>query len=81
VIVRLKLFAVAKELAGTPLVEIDLPEQATVGDLRKKLAENVPALAPIAGQMMFAVDQRYAGDEVPIAAGSDIACIPPVSGG
>ena len=80
-IVRLKLFALAKEFAGTSLLEIDLPEQSTVGDLRKRLAEEVPALAPIAGHLMFAVDQRYATDEEPIAAGADLACIPPVSGG
>jgi molybdopterin converting factor small subunit len=31
--------------------------------------------------VLFAVGSEYAGDERPIREGSQIACIPPVSGG
>ena len=80
-IVRLKLFAVARQLAERDVIELELPEAATVGELRRRLVEVVPALAELAGHMLFAVDAQYADDATPIPAAADVACIPPVSGG
>jgi len=79
--VRVRLFAVAKQVAGRESVEIDLPEGATIAQLRDQLGARVPLLAGIVGQMMFAVDVQYANDQTPIPPGADVACIPPVSGG
>src|SRR5438132_1696073 len=45
--VRVKLFAVAKELAGRDELAIDLPAGATVGDLRDAVMTASPALARI----------------------------------
>jgi molybdopterin synthase catalytic subunit/molybdopterin synthase sulfur carrier subunit len=78
---RLKLFAVAKQLAGADSLELELAEGATVADLRRKLVEQIPALGPLAPAMSFAVDQEYAGDKTVLSPGADVACIPPVSGG
>ena len=79
--VRVRLFAVAKQVAGRESVEIDLPEGATIGQLREQLGARVPPLAKIVGQMMFAIDVQYANDQTRIPPGADVACIPPVSGG
>ena len=79
--VRVRLFAVAKQVAGRESVEIDLPEGASIAQLRDQLGARVPPLAGIVGQMMFAVDVQYANDQTPIPPGADVACIPPVSGG
>lgn len=78
---RLKLFAVAKQMAGTDVLEVELPEGATVADLRRRLGEMVPALGPLTPAMTFAVNADYAGDKTLLVAGADVACIPPVSGG
>jgi molybdopterin converting factor subunit 1 len=78
---RLRLFAVARQLAGTRCVEIDLPDGATLGQLRAALAAHVPALAPIVKNLMFAVDAEYRRDETVLSPQADVACIPPVSGG
>ena len=78
---EVKLFAVAKQLAGRPLVTVELPEPATVADLRRELARQVPELAAIVGQTLFAVGEEYAVDATPLLPGSEVACIPPVSGG
>ena len=40
----IKLFAKARDLVGTAEVELDLPESATVADLRSALGEHSPAL-------------------------------------
>jgi len=79
--VELKLFAVARQLAGCETVEIELPDQATVGELRDRLVEQVPALVSLRDQLLFAVNAQYADLAAAIPPGAEVACIPPVSGG
>jgi molybdopterin converting factor subunit 1 len=79
--IRVQLFAVASQLAGCRELQLELPDGGTVADVRRSLAEAVPALSPIMSQMLFAVDRQYAHDHAVISAMSEIACIPPVSGG
>jgi molybdopterin converting factor subunit 1 len=79
--VRLKLFAAARDLAGRDVLELELPDDATVAMLRRELTSRVPALAPLAPHLMFAVNQQYAGNDATIPPDAEVACIPPVSGG
>lgn len=79
--VRVKLFAVARQLTQRDSIELDLPPNPTVADLRAALAERVPALRAHLPSMLFAVDANYANDRTPLDSTTDIACIPPVSGG
>jgi len=76
-----RLFAVARERVGRGEITVELPEGATVADLRAALAEQFPPLAPIAGRVMIAVDSEYADDAMAVPAGASLAVIPPVSGG
>lgn len=78
---RVRLFAVARQRAGRPIVEVDLAEGATVADLRAALGASVPDLAPILPSARISVDAEYADDSVPITPDADLALIPPVSGG
>ncbi len=80
-IVRVKLFAVAKELAGRDELSLELPDGAIIADLRKATIAEVPALSKIIPHSLWAIDTSYAADNTPIAAHSEIALIPPVSGG
>ena len=79
--ISVKLFAIAAEQAQADLLVVSLPEPATVGDLRSKLAEKCPALQPLLKHFLFAVNAEFAPDSTPLAADSEVACIPPVSGG
>ena len=76
-----KLFARARDLVGREEISIKLPEGAIVADLKSALAEQFPELAPIAGTLLFAIDEHYAGDDTVIGHQSTLACFPPVSGG
>ncbi|MBL8830696.1 MAG: molybdopterin converting factor subunit 1 [Planctomycetaceae bacterium] len=76
-----QLFAVVRDLAGAPAVEIEVPEQATIGQVRTILAEHVPALTSLQKHCHFAVNADYATDATVVPDGADVACIPPVSGG
>lgn len=79
--VRVKLFAVAADVAGRDTVDIDLSPTATIAELRRALAEKIPELKEIVDHSMFAVDAEYAGDDRLVPPSADVACIPPVSGG
>lgn len=77
----LRLFAIARERAGRAEVEVELALPATVADLRRAIAEQHPALAPLAPRVLVAIDSDYASDDCLIPAGANLALIPPVSGG
>jgi molybdopterin converting factor small subunit len=79
--VRVQMFALAKEKAGRPFVELELPLRATVSDLRRALGEACPGLAPLLPNVMIAVNSEYADDGFQIPEGAEVAAIPPVSGG
>jgi sulfur-carrier protein len=79
--VRVKLFAVAKELAGCDELSIELPADATVGNLRAAVVEASPTLARIVSHALWAVGATYASDDTRLNEQSEVALIPPVSGG
>ena len=76
-----KVFALARQLAGQESLAVDLPPEATVADLRRAIADQYPALANLVAHALFAVNTQYASDTAPIPADGELACIPPVSGG
>jgi molybdopterin converting factor subunit 1 len=79
--VRVKLFAAARELAASDKVELEIPERGTLADVRLAIAKTYPALQKLLPHALFAVDAEYAADSTIINDHSDIALIPPVSGG
>lgn len=80
---RVRLFAVLKELAGADSVEVELEPGATVGDALDGLAAQHAALASALGSMslVMAVNNEYSDAATVLAAGDELALIPPVSGG
>ena len=79
--VRVRLFAVQRELAGTREVTLDLPDGADVEAAWSALAERFPVLAPGRPSMRFARNGEYADPGTALADGDEVAMIPPVSGG
>jgi len=79
--VQVKLFAVARDLAGREEISVKLASGATVADVRRAVEAAVPALRAVLPHAMWAVDAKYAGDEVAVSERSEVALIPPVSGG
>ena len=78
--VSVRLFAGLRERAGAEWVDVELPEGARVADLLEALAATpVGPLRP--GQCVVAVNREYARPDAPVAAGDEVALVPPVSGG
>ena len=73
------LFGAARDLAGRDTLA--LPDAATVGALRRALAETCPPLAALIQRSQVAIDLRLEPDAFAIPAGAEVALIPPVSGG
>jgi molybdopterin synthase catalytic subunit len=71
----------ARELCGKEMIEIELANAGTIGDLRTTLAVEMPDLSTLLGSSMFAVGVEYVPDEFTLREGVEVACIPPVSGG
>jgi MoaE-MoaD fusion protein len=80
--VRVRLFAVLREWAGSESVEIELAEGATVADALAELSR-VSLLAEGLDRMpvRMAVNRVYASSETRLAPGDELALIPPISGG
>ncbi len=79
--IAVRLFARLRERAGQDVVAVELPAGATVGTLRQLLAEQWPDVASLIARSAVAVNEGYAGDDLVIESGDDVALIPPVSGG
>ena len=79
--VRVRLFAVQRELAGTREVALELPDGADVEAAWSSLVERHPVLAPGRASLRFARNGEYADPTTALAEGDEVAMIPPVSGG
>lgn len=79
--IEVLLFAQAREIAGRSTIAVTLTVPASVAALRAALAQAHPDLAPLLPTCRFAIEQEFASDDALIAPGSEIALIPPVSGG
>ena len=79
---RVRLFAILRERAGRDAVEVELAEGATVADALAAL-ERAPGLGELLARMpvRMAVNREYASAGTAIAAGDELALIPPISGG
>ncbi len=78
---ELLLFGIAREIVGKN--KISIPADAgidTVSSLKKWLTNQYPQLASLTS-MAVAVDSEYAEDDQALEHNSEVAFIPPVSGG
>jgi molybdopterin synthase catalytic subunit/molybdopterin converting factor small subunit len=79
--VRVRLFAIQRELAGAREVPLDLAEGADVEAAWAALVDRHPVLAPGRESLRFARNGDYADPTTTLADGDEVAMIPPVSGG
>ncbi len=79
--VRVRLFAIQRELAGAREVPIELDAGATVEDAWAVVVARFPVLASGRNSLRFARNGDYADPGTALADGDEVAFIPPVSGG
>jgi len=79
--VTLLLFARAQELAGSARFTLDLPKGSRAGDLKAILAKEIPSIASLMDRCAIGINGEFASPEDLIDENSEIALLPPVSGG
>ena len=79
--VRIRLFAIQRELVGAREIALELAPAATIEDAWTALVERHPVLAPGRPAVRFARNGEYDDPQTTLADGDELAIIPPVSGG
>jgi molybdopterin converting factor subunit 1 len=80
-IVRVRLFARCRDLAGADSVVVEVDEACRVSDLRLALGDKLPALRELLPKCAVALNEEFAKDDAVLSITDEIAMIPPVSGG
>lgn len=79
--VRLLAFASAAQALGGSECAWQLAGELSVGELRERLAVDFPALAPLLPRLAIALDGAVARPDAVVRQGTEVALLPPVSGG
>jgi len=79
--VKLLFFATLRERAGTKFLEMDLPNDLTILELKEKISTEHPNLKESMKSVLITINREYAFDEAVIPQNAEIAMFPPVSGG
>lgn len=79
--VRVRFFAILRDLAGVAEVPLELDDGTTVAQAREPLLKRLPALRDHLPRCAFAVNLAYVKPDAPLQDGDELALIPPVSGG
>ncbi len=78
---EIRLFASLRELAGAETIRVSLDRDATAADLLAKAGLLYPDLASALRSVVVAVDRRIVAPADPVPPLSEVAFLPPVSGG
>ena len=79
--IRVLFFGILKDLIGQAHETLDLPENATLGDVLSYYEERVPRLRDLMTSLATSVNQEYAGPEAKLKPDDEVGLLPPVSGG
>ena len=79
-LIDILLFAYCRELIGKDKITLNLKNQMTVGELKKKIVELYPVLSSQV-QFVVALNCELVNDIAPISSKDVLAVLPPVSGG
>jgi molybdopterin synthase catalytic subunit/molybdopterin converting factor small subunit len=78
---EVRTFGGLAERAGLSTLVVELPAGANVAQLRRTLAAQHPELAPLMPRVAVSVDLEIVDDATVLAAGHEVALLPPVAGG
>jgi molybdopterin synthase sulfur carrier subunit len=78
---KVLLFAGARDAVGTESVEVETDSPISVAKLKEKLSLQFPRLAKWVAVSRLALNNSFATDNDLVEHDSEVALIPPVSGG
>lgn len=78
--IKILAFGITRDILGGSTVEMQIPTEASVADLRAALYAEYPALQRL-NNLAIALNTEYASEEQTITERDEVVLIPPVSGG
>ncbi|MGH2725247.1 MAG: molybdenum cofactor biosynthesis protein [Actinomycetota bacterium] len=79
--IRVRMFGALAERTGRDREELDLPEEATAAEVLRVVGERHPDVAAILERISVAVNLEVVPLQRRVAAGDEVALLPPVAGG
>ncbi|HRW50007.1 MAG: MoaD/ThiS family protein [Caldilinea sp.] len=79
--VSVRLSAALAQVTGSPRLQVEIDDDATVADLIQTLEQRYPALAPRLKHAVPIVGGNHATSQEPLTAGQEVAFLMPVAGG
>ena len=79
--VRVEFYSRLKEIIGASILEIALPDNATVSDLIQQLLSEYPKLRDFQNSMLFGIGVDFVQKNHALRNRDVIAIMPPVQGG
>jgi molybdopterin converting factor small subunit len=80
-IVTVKLFAAARESIAASEAHVEVPDPATIADVKRALTTLFPQITGLLTVSALAKNHDYALDTDFVSPSDELALIPPVSGG
>lgn len=79
--IRLRLFSIAKDLAGTGEMDVELDHESSASAVLDLLVKRDTRFREWMPSLRLAVNQEYVPGDHLLRDGDEVAVIPPVSGG
>jgi molybdopterin converting factor subunit 1 len=79
--IKVLFFATLRDKAGIRSTQLELPQGATISDLKARLITEFPNLRGLMEHCLASINHEYRFDESEILADAEVAFFPPVSGG
>ena len=79
--IKLRYFAMAREIMGKSAEEREVGAGATAGSIFEELIAETARLSAMKGSVLLMVNQEYVSPDHALSDGDELALIPPVSGG
>ncbi len=79
--IKVLFFATLRDRAGMKSLEMDIPADMTIQQLKEKLSAEYPNLKESMKSALITINREYAFDETIVPPSAEIAMFPPVSGG
>jgi len=79
--IKVLFFATLRDRAGTKSVDMEIPAETTVQDLKNLVVETYPGLKETMDTVVISVNREFAFDESLVPENAEVAMFPPVSGG
>ena len=79
--IRVFFFATLRQRAGKKSLELEVPEDMSVGGLVAQLGRDYPELRESLKTVVISVNREFAFEDAVIPPNGEVALFPPVSGG